>query len=117
MKSVNSNALLLDADTQTEEAIYRKLDDLPSDSDSSYPLSNQVSQVHVDIITRVNELEIQNQDILAKLNHVCPLGCIPLSLQTLQMTHLITQFKQQWDQKNGLEREADVLLRKIGILS
>ena len=65
--------LTLDADTQTDECEDPRVDsppELPASLDL-LDLSERVSQSHLSLITRINELEIQNYDIQKSLNKVC----------------------------------------------
>ena len=94
--------LSLDADAQTE--VTRRLDeqdatDLPP---SLSTVQEQISQVHMSLVSRIHELEIQNYETQKKLDTV---------LLTLEC------FKRDWERKAANEKNSELLLRNIGILS
>jgi len=61
--------LLLDADTQTEDIVRGT--HTPQPNAYSYEISSQISEAHIDLITRINELEMQTSEVFKKLNCVC----------------------------------------------
>lgn len=67
--SLMKGVLLLDADTQTEELV--PVMHTPQPDAYGYEISSQISEVHIDLITRVNELEMQTSEVFKKLNCVC----------------------------------------------
>lgn len=92
--------LMLDADAQTVQSEAGTFQS--KRMDETHELSAQLSQTHLSMVSRINELEIQNYEILKNIS---------------DMKSLLQDFKQSYDRKVNSEKESDVLFRKIGILS
>ena len=86
--------LSLDADAQTEAA--------SASADKSQSVQEQLTEIHLSLVSRIHELEILNYETQKKLDIV---------LSTLET------FKKDWDRKVANEKDSDLLLRNIGILS
>lgn len=73
--------LLLDADTQTsnDDILHNSIETRMPRKEWSLEISDQVAEAHIDLITRVNELEIQNHDILKNISTVCSIYYVLLS--------------------------------------
>lgn len=84
----------LDADTQT----VRVYTTPPSDD----TILVQINQAHMSLASRIHQVEMQNDEILVELNSV---------------RKLLEEFKLAYDRKTDNETEAQILLRKVGILS
>lgn len=96
---MDTDKLLLEAQSQTIMAD-------PSHASKSVSqiqdLRDELNQVHLNVVTRIHEIEIQNYEILKKLD---------------SLTKTIEIVKADWERKYASEKNADVLLRNVGILS
>lgn len=58
----------LDADTQTTSGEGGLVS---SSTGSALEVSEQIAQVEMSLLTRINELEIQNYELMKKIDNVC----------------------------------------------
>lgn len=91
--------LKLEAQSQT---LIADLSPTPGSVSHIQDLRDELKQVHLNVITRVHEIEIQNYEILSKLD---------------SLTKTVENMKSDWERKYASEKSADVLLRNVGILS
>ena len=97
-----SNKLLLDADTQTDTVPAHPSQSSSLSTTDLVVLNQQLIGMQMSLISRMNELEIQNSEIQESL--------IALSKQ-------VTEFKQKWEHRNQQEKDSDLLMRNVGLLS
>jgi len=96
-----SYKLLLDADCQTD-------DPRPSGESLAQPntepleINQQLVRMQMSLVSRINELEIQNSEILQTM---------------LELTRTVGEFKQKWEHRMKQEKDSDVLMRNVGLLS
>ena len=95
--------LLLDADTQTDRGVQ------PSQSsEQSMPsvdlvgLKQQLVELQVDFASRINEIEMKTDDIQDMLNSI---------------SKQLSEFKQKWEHRTNQEKDSDLLMRNVGLLS
>ena len=97
--------LLLDADAQTESN-QQGMRSVPSESadgnHGSQELTQQMVRMELSLVSRLNELEIQNAELRDAL---------------IELTQQVGEFKSQWEQRVGNEKDSDVLMRNVGLLS
>ena len=102
---MNSQPLMLDAQTQVSNEYISPPSTPHSILSTTVPvdvmISTHLDQVHMNLVSRINELEMQNYDLQKNLKE------IGISLH---------QLKTMWEVKIGNEKDSDLLLRNLGIL-
>jgi proteasome assembly chaperone (PAC2) family protein len=87
--------LMLDVDTQTDvQSVNRPT--------VKAPVDDQMSRMHINMISRINELEIQNEELAESVHEI---------------RAILVEFKRMWEMKINNEKDTDVLLRNIGLIS
>lgn len=89
--------LLLDVDTQTDN-VSTTVKPTPQPVGAS----DELDRIHLSLISRMNELELQNSEIQDSVDEIRSMLC---------------EFKRMWESKVANESKTDVLLRNIGVLS
>ena len=92
---------MLDADCQTNPLVTTKSSPVVATSTSSVD-ALQLNQIHMNLVSRINELEIQNYDLLKIMK---------------ELRSTMNEFKAKWEVKTLNEKDSDLLLRNIGILN
>jgi hypothetical protein len=98
--SRGNQPLMLDIDTQTEETTVL----YPAEHRASEPSvdSTQINYMHIDLVSRLTELEIQNSEMRDELKTIAS---------------VLTEFKTEWDRKSKAEKDSDILLRNMRVFS
>ena len=91
--------LLLDADTQTENNSVTVVRQPQMSYDQ---VSSDLSNLHISLTARINELELQNAELQDSMDEIRDILC---------------EFKRMWEAKTTNEKQTDVLLRNIGVIS
>jgi len=94
-----SHVLLLDADTQTE---HNNVTVIRQQQVSYEKVSSDLSSLHISLTARINELELQNAELQESVDEIRDILC---------------EFKRMWENKTTQEKQTDVLLRNIGVIS
>lgn len=98
-----SYKLLLDADTQTDTKLNAIASSVSASSNSELvEINQQLARMQLSLISRINELEIQNAEVLQTV---------------LELAKTVDEFKQKWEHRNKQEKDSDVLMRNVGLLS
>jgi len=101
---MHAPTLLLNADTQTIEesvrGIPRNLP--PMSTGETTPHVEAITRMHLNLVSRITELEIQNDELYQSLEDV---------------KRILVEFKRNWEAKTANEKDTDVLLRNIGMIS
>ena len=95
-----SYKLLLDADCQTDATVRTAVND--SASLDLVEINQQLVRMQMNLVSRINELEIQNSEIMQTV---------------LELTRTVDEFKQKWEQRTRQEKDSDLLMRNVGLLS
>ena len=93
--------LLLDADTQTDSSSTMS-QTKPTPQVVSETVADQISSIHVNLVARINELELQNAELQDSVDEI---------------RNILSEFKRMWESKSANEKKTDVLLRNIGVIS
>lgn len=94
--------LMLDIDTQTENTtvnVHAPAEDVAQQPNVD---STQINYMHIDLVSRLTELEIQNSEMRDELRAVA---------------RVLTEFKTEWDRKSKAEKDSDILLRNMRVFS
>jgi hypothetical protein len=94
--------LLLDADTQTDLMVTSEKPQMSQDINSPDKISAEISNLHMSLVSRINELELQNAELQDSVDDIRSMLC---------------EFKRMWESKAANEKQTDVLLRNIGVIS
>lgn len=92
-----SPVLLLDADTQTD-SVQQTVRPIVQQVGTS----DEFAKIHLSLISRINELELQNTELQDSVDEIRSILC---------------DFKRMWESKVSTETKTDVLLRNIGVIS
>ena len=93
--------LLLDVGTQTDSSSRMTLTK-QSSPDITESVADQISSIHVNLVARINELELQNAELQDSVDEI---------------RNILSDFKRIWETKSANEKKTDVLLRNIGVIS
>ncbi len=96
--------LLLDADTQTDLVLTSEKPQMTQRQDTNSPdkIYAEISNLHMNLVSRINELELQNAELQDSVDDIRSMLC---------------EFKRMWESKAANEKQTDVLLRNIGVIS
>ena len=92
----------LDADTQTDGFPTQTQIVTESSSSDLVGINQQLVGMQMSLISRINELEIQNAEIHGSL---------------LDLSKQVTEFIQKWEHRTNQEKDSDLLMRNVGLLS
>ena len=91
--------LLLDVDTQTTNEVCVPQVVEPTGVGR---ISEEIGRVHMSLVSRISELELQNADLQDSVDDI---------------KNTLCEFKRMWEAKTSNEKQTDVLLRNIGVIS
>ncbi len=94
--------LFVEADSQTDSAITRQSPGVSRVQDERKEVNYELLKIHMSLISRINELELQNAEILDTVNG---------------LAKSFRELKNILDRRNQQDKDSDLLMRNVGILS